>query len=117
MIKSIKFYIPFILLSLIFTSCNQVIDYDKDGDYFKNDGGIYYFKGSLITGSVESHYIENGKLKFVWTFKEGKMDGENIEYYKNGQIEEVCNYKDGKILSKKRFLDSGKLLFEKKYNN
>jgi antitoxin component YwqK of YwqJK toxin-antitoxin module len=117
MIKSIKFCIPFLLLSLILTSCNQVIDYDKDGDYFKNEHNVCYFKGELINGSVESHYKKNGQLRFVWNFKEGKMDGENIDYYENGQIEEICNYKDGKILSKKKFLDSGKLLFEKKYNN
>jgi antitoxin component YwqK of YwqJK toxin-antitoxin module len=116
MIKSIKFYVPFILFIIMISSCNQVIDYDKDGDYFKNDNGIYYFKGSLINGTVESHY-ENGKLKFIWSIKDGKMDGEQIEYYKNGQIEEILNYNEGKLLTRKAFLDSGKLLFDKKYNN
>jgi antitoxin component YwqK of YwqJK toxin-antitoxin module len=114
--KSIKFYIPFLLLTLFLSSCNQVINYDKDGEYFKNDNKICYFKGVLITGTVESHY-KNEQLKFIWRFKEGKFDGEQIKYFENGQIEEVANLKDGKILSRKVFLSSGKLLLDKNYNN
>ena len=113
--KSIKLYITFLFLTFIFSSCNQVIDYDKDGEYFKNDNGVFYFKGALISGSVESHY-DNGQLRFIWFFKDGKMDGEIIEYYKNGQVEEITNYKDGKPNgSYKKYLNSGELIIEKEY--
>ena len=42
---------------------------------------------------------DNGKIKYLGQFKDGKRDGLFTGWYENGQKQLEANYKDGKIIS------------------
>ena len=59
--------------------------------------GLYYehFSPNLANGTYEIYY-DNGQLKTIGTFKDGKKDGLFEEYYENGQLQGRGTYKDWK---------------------
>ena len=58
--------------------------------------GLYYehLSPNLANGTYEIYY-DNGQLKAIGTFKDGKEDGLYEWYYENGQLWERKTYKDG----------------------
>jgi antitoxin component YwqK of YwqJK toxin-antitoxin module len=41
-------------------------------------------------------YYENGQLKIVGFYKDGKQEGEWKEYHENGQLKSVGSFKNGR---------------------
>ena len=79
------FLLPILLLSLISTPClSETMD-----ELVKRDG-LYYEKLSktLFTGKVTGK--EQGRIK------DGKKEGEWVEYWGNGQLMSKVSYKNGK---------------------
>ncbi len=46
--------------------------------------------------SEYKEYFQNGKLKIICNYTDGKLCDEYKKYYKNGQLKIICNYVDGK---------------------
>ena len=79
------FLIPILFLSLISTPCFS----ETMGELVKRDG-LYYekFSKTPFTGKVMGK--EKGKIK------DGKKEGEWVEYWSNGQLMSKVSYKNGK---------------------
>ena len=63
----------------------------------------YNRDGVVISGKTAKNYEvlsyhENGKLRTIENYKNGKRHGEFIRYDKNGQTISQCTYKDGTLL-------------------
>ena len=79
---------------------------EKDGLYYEINSDVP-FTGE-VTGSVVGNfkngkpegewieYYENGGLLSKGNYKNGELDGEFLYYYENGQLKEKGNFKDGK---------------------
>src|ERR1051326_4096992 len=52
------------------------------------------YKNRLIDGKVICKQ-DDGILLEEWNYKNGKLDGEQKEYFENGKIDKMQNYKDG----------------------
>ena len=103
-------------LLIIFTLLLTSISWSKDVDWndlIKRDGLWYEkftnepFTGNstgLKQGKVKDgkkdgewlEYHENGQLKIKRNYKDGKLEGESLWYHKNGQLESKGNFKDDK---------------------
>ena len=60
------------------------------------DGLFYeYLSPNLANGIYEEHY-DNGRLKWRYTYKDGKPNGLFESYFENGQLMWRYTYKDGK---------------------
>jgi antitoxin component YwqK of YwqJK toxin-antitoxin module len=59
--------------------------------------GIWYLKGqdTPYTGKIFAKY-SNGKMWREWNYKNGKVDGLQVEWHQNGKKWNEVNYKDGK---------------------
>jgi hypothetical protein len=72
----------------------------------ENDGFPYlYYAGNFAKtkhGKYEWHY-ENGKLRLVCNYKDGKLNGKYTWYYENGKISEAGNFKNGERDGKLEF--------------
>ena len=55
---------------------------------------LNYKDGKKDGDCIEWH--ENGQKKLERNYKDGKRVGKHIEWYKNGQIKKESNYKEGK---------------------
>ena len=62
----------FCLLAVI--SCNKTVNYDKEREYFNEENGIVYYKGSPFSGTLLGH-LKKSK------YKDGKLDAEEREIY------------------------------------
>jgi S1-C subfamily serine protease len=71
------------------------IGYYKSGK--KNFEHIQDKEGNEISNT---HWFENGNLKFERTFKNGKLDGIYSTYHENGKLKFRAEYKDGQATSK-----------------
>ena len=101
-----------IIFSLLLTS----VSWSKDV-YFDNlveRGGLYYEKytnepftgktigdlqGKIKDGKLEGEWLEyynNGELLAKSNYKDGKKQGEYVVYYKNGGTDITGNFKEGK---------------------
>ena len=95
--KTLMKHIPiFLLFFFVLISCNPTVDRGKEGEYFKEENGITYYKGSPFTGTTLI-YHENGQLWSKKSYKEGKLDGVWEWYYENGQLWKKGSYKNGKL--------------------
>jgi antitoxin component YwqK of YwqJK toxin-antitoxin module len=108
----------FLLLSFVLVSCNQTVDRGKEGEYFKEENGITYYKGSPFTGTTVEYY-ENGQLNKKGSYKEGKPDGVRESYYENGQLDSKCFYNDDGVMDGvwERYYENGQLLDKKSFIN
>ena len=99
-----------IIFSLLFTK----VSWSKDTDYnnlVERDGLLYekftdvpfngksvgIRQGKIKNGKIEGEwleYYENGQLKIKRNYKDGKLEGESLRYHKNGQLESKGNFKD-----------------------
>ncbi len=72
------FYSIFILLLISFGSISAQVLFSD----LQNRNGIYYKVNSneLFTEMITEKF-ENGKKRFIANYKDGKLDGEFIEWY------------------------------------
>ena len=111
----------------------KYVEYDEDGmviasgSYFE---GLKSGKWHEVSGGVTSEgeyrndrqvgewtsYYANGKPAFKGSFKGGYPDGEHYYYYQNGRLREIQSYSGGiRNGVWKKFLDTGEMFFEEKY--
>ena len=107
------------LLCLIFFSCMDksnavslseidIVRTSRDSSYFKN--------GTLFTGLVKK--IQDNKEILSFSVKDGKIDGQYIEYYSSGSIKKKTNFKNGILDGKYSKFYKNNLLMEKfEYKN
>ena len=90
----------------------------KSGKWREQSGDIISegeYRNDQQVGEWVSYY-SNGKLAFKGTFKGGYPDGEHEFYYPNGRLREIQSYSGGMRNGVwKKFLDTGELFFEEKY--
>ena len=68
------------------------------------------------TNEIDKEYHENGSLKFVKTFKDGKQHGETTFYFDTGQKRIEYHYKEGKLHGKVLwFNQEGQMGWEENY--
>ncbi|MBO7098061.1 MAG: toxin-antitoxin system YwqK family antitoxin [Alphaproteobacteria bacterium] len=82
-----------------------------------NDGRLRvmaYFQNGKANGRRKEYY-ENGQLKEESFYKDGKMDGLFVSYYKNGLIEQEVYYKDGKIDGRWKLYNQNGMVQNEKY--
>ena len=78
----------------------------------KKKGGKFFYEGHSINGSITTEglynvkggkqgiwkfFTDNGVLNSVGNYKDGKADGESIDYHGNGQIKTKCFYKNDTV--------------------
>lgn len=81
------------------------------------DGGVFYYDGKPFNGIAFQMYDEKN-IKFEKSFKEGKLDGEEIYWYRNGKIDQIKNYKAGVLNGKvSARYQNGQLKVEAYYKN
>jgi antitoxin component YwqK of YwqJK toxin-antitoxin module len=59
---------------------------------------LYYPNGALyaeIDETKRTYYYENGVLKTVETYREGRLHGEILLYWPNGQLKRKCHFERG----------------------
>ena len=65
---------------------------------------FYGITSKLISGSIPDGLVkvgdEDGVVRLVETYKDGKRNGLTTSYFKNGKISSECNYSDGKLNGK-----------------
>ena len=83
-----------ILFVLFFVGCSKPIKKES----FIDKGGLKYHPETkeLYSGEVFSFYM-GGNKKSETTYKDGKKDGLNTEWFENGQKKVQSIYKDGKL--------------------
>ena len=90
----------------------------KSGKWHEQSGGMVSegeYRNDRQVGEWVSYYA-NGKLAFKGTFKGGYPDGEHYYYYQNGRLREIQSYSGGiRNGVWKKFLETGELFFEEKY--
>ena len=94
--KNILFTLA-ILVSFSSFSQENIILKTASIEDITGSGGITRWSGKPYTGVFLFNY-ENGQLKKIENFKDGKRQGESIEYYQSGEIKEIKNYKDGVLI-------------------
>lgn len=104
--------------SIIFTdstTTNKV--YKHDEIISINRLACYKKDSTLITGEVK-YFHENGQVKQVKTFKDGKLDGARILWDLNGKLTQEGAFKNGKIIgARKVWYDNGQLRGEGTYKD
>jgi len=108
-----------LLFYLIIFSCTEIsntvslseidiVRTSRDSSYFKN--------GNLFTGFVKKYIDDRELLSF--SVKEGKIDGQFIEYYSSGSIKSLSNFKNGILDGKySKFSKNNLLMEEFEYKN
>jgi antitoxin component YwqK of YwqJK toxin-antitoxin module len=76
----------------------EAVEEDKLQKRGKEGEELFYApnKQTPYTGWSKSMY-DDGQIKSLVQYKDGKVDGLWIEWFANGQKEEEANYKDGKL--------------------
>jgi len=88
------------------------LDYGELIFYFKN--GDIWKKGNLKDGKRDGEFIEYGFFgsrdiyhkRILQNYKDGKLDGENTYYDKNGKIYWKGIYKDDVLVNETSFIGS-----------
>ncbi|MAD11452.1 MAG: hypothetical protein CMC04_01855 [Flavobacteriaceae bacterium] len=108
-----------ILSCLLFTSVGWSKDVSMD-DLVQRDG-LYYEKNSDVpfTGNILWYaYKDKNIITIKVSYKDGKREGEYLEYYENGQLRFKRNYKDGKLEGEYLiYYESGQLKKKNNYKN
>ncbi|SIS40038.1 Antitoxin component YwqK of the YwqJK toxin-antitoxin module [Zobellia uliginosa] len=65
---------------------------------------------------AETEYFENGKVRSLETYADGKRNGKQESYYANGFKKEESKYDQGLKVMEKKYHDNGKLAFSATYN-
>ena len=86
----------------------DIVRTSRDSSYFKN--------GTLFTGFVKKYTDDRELLSF--SVKDGKIDGQYIEYYSSGSIKKKTNFKNGILDGKySKFYKNNLLMEEFEYKN
>lgn len=64
-----------------------------------------------------TYYYENGNVKQVGNFADGKLDGKWTSYTEEGNVVAVAYYKDGKKHGKWQYFESPNVVKEVEYKN
>ena len=102
-------------------------------DGFNNGELIFYFKtgeiwkkGNLKDGKREGEFITYGYYgsqdiyhkRILQNYRDGKLDGESVNYFDTGDVNVVENYKDGKQEGNSTYYDKdGKIYWEGTYKD
>lgn len=100
--------------------------FSKDHDtisitYYTKGGGIVskgFLLGKTRVGTWTYYHQNSDKVMMVETYKEGKLNGEQLTYFDNGKLTEKTSFVDGKRTGK-RFVysEEGKVLKEFTYED
>lgn len=66
---------------------------------------------------IATYYHENGKIKQVGSFVDGKLDGKWISYTEEGNVQAIAQYRDGKKHGKWQYFESSNVVKEVDYKN
>ena len=103
-----KKLLPLLCITCVFLSgCFREKTYHDNG----NLRSLQSFKDGKRHGETKLGR-KNGKLERIGSFNHGKREGEWKEYHKNGKLMRTEKYEDGKLISKKGLTRSNKI-FEK----
>jgi len=92
--------------------------------HFKN--GEIWKKGNLKNGKLDGEFIEYGFFgtediyhkRILQNYKDGKLDGEYNNYFGTGDVNVLGNYKDGKLEGRYTYYDKdGKIYWEGIYKD
>jgi antitoxin component YwqK of YwqJK toxin-antitoxin module len=64
-----------------------------------------------------TYYYENGKVKQVGNFVDGKLDGKWTSYSEEGNVQAVAQFRDGKKHGKWQYFESTTVTKEVDYKN
>lgn len=64
-----------------------------------------------------TYYYENGNVKQVGNFVDGKLDGKWISYTEEGNVQAIAQYRDGKKHGKWQYFESPFVTKEVEYKN
>ncbi len=64
-----------------------------------------------------TYYYENGTVKQVGNFVDGKLDGKWVSYSEEGNVQAIAHYKNGKKHGKWQFFESANVTKEVDYKN
>jgi antitoxin component YwqK of YwqJK toxin-antitoxin module len=66
---------------------------------------------------IATYYYENGNVKQVGNFVDGKLNGKWISYTEEGNVQAIAQYKDGKKHGKWQYFESTSVTKEVDYKN
>lgn len=87
------------------------LDKKKPGYFEDKDGDFLSSQGYKIKGKMEGEYrsYSDGKLEYVFNYKNDMKEGLGVEYWENGKIKTQGQYiKDKKEGEWKKFTETGK---------
>ncbi|HAT77142.1 MAG TPA: hypothetical protein DCS19_09950 [Flavobacterium sp.] len=64
-----------------------------------------------------TYYYENGNVKQVGNFLDGKLEGKWVSYSEEGNVQAIAYYKDGKKHGKWQYFESANVTKEVNYKN
>jgi antitoxin component YwqK of YwqJK toxin-antitoxin module len=64
-----------------------------------------------------TYYYENGNVKQVGNFVDGKLDGKWISYTEEGNVKAIAQYRDGKKHGKWQYFENPFVTKEVEYKN
>ena len=109
------FYFGIIILALTlgqipispdFTPKTSICDCDE---IIYDDNETFYCNNELFSGSCKSFY-SNGNIKSEAHFKNGKLNGELINYFENSKISDITKYEYGNAKYSVSFYETGDTL-------
>ena len=74
-------FLIFNLLIFLLISCTQTINYNDESEYFKNENGVIYYKGSVFSG----YLVERSENEVVYQkskYDEGKLSNLEFDWYR-----------------------------------
>jgi hypothetical protein len=120
-----KIKIVFLLMAFIIASCRQkeseAINSDRDGkriSYYEdgNIKSISFWKDGKVHGKVV-HFYPNRQVEVEANYVNGVENGKSITYYPSGDIHKKVTYKEGKLVGDANFYsDTGKLYEQNIYD-
>jgi antitoxin component YwqK of YwqJK toxin-antitoxin module len=66
---------------------------------------------------IATYYYENGNVKQVGNFVDGKLNGKWISYREEGTVKAIAQYKNGKKHGKWQYFESTSVTKEVDYSN
>jgi antitoxin component YwqK of YwqJK toxin-antitoxin module len=66
---------------------------------------------------IATYYYENGNVKQVGNFVDGKLNGKWISYSEDGKVQAIAQFKDGKKNGKWQYFNSAFVTKEVAYKN
>ena len=110
----IRLIIFILITSLI--ACSNDNEVTKDKITYRNQ--LVFYEGEPYTGIVYD-YFEDGKThRSAISFKNGKLDGQTLEWYESGQLKGEGNAKDGIAEGKSIYwYENGNKMGEENYHN